>query len=112
MILTEEEARTKWCPFVRLGHGYNRLLLNGTEPGKVPHTANCIASDCMAWQVVDDGHDRIVPPTTAIEFELITQGYVRVPAPDVGYSKPGARPPTGCCGLAERVVTVVQEAED
>ena len=36
-MLTESDAKKKWCPFVRV----------------VPFTvANCIASRCMAWQWV------------------------------------------------------------
>ena len=61
--MTEDEARQKWCPFVRevicgqserLG-SYNRF--EGTQAG-----CNCIASDCMAWRLAeyelkDDGHE-------------------------------------------------------
>lgn len=40
MILTEHEAREKWCPFARAVVGKT-----GTE---------CIASQCMAWDWEDD----------------------------------------------------------
>ncbi len=75
MLLTEEEAKAKWCPFARAtvyvrgdlgdgkepvnlaGHGCNRIL---TDDAKI--TANlqgviddlgatkCMASKCMAWR--------------------------------------------------------------
>ena len=47
--MTEEEAKTKWCPKARsydLGVSANRLSANG-EPMK---ECFCIASKCMAWE--------------------------------------------------------------
>ena len=62
--MTEEEAKTKWCPFTRMVFGYdkgttqpfNRFM---TEPGdemkKMQAAMNgtngtkCIGSDCMMW---------------------------------------------------------------
>lgn len=49
--MTEDEAKTKWCPFARvlssLQHGIgNRDVRGGSySPG-----ALCIASACMAWR--------------------------------------------------------------
>lgn len=40
--MTEEEAKTKWCPQVREGD---------YRPDNIRH-ANCIGSACMAWQWV------------------------------------------------------------
>ena len=42
MRLTEEDARTKWCPHVRI-NGFNRDLNQDAYP-------LCIASNCMAWR--------------------------------------------------------------
>ncbi len=39
MILTEEEARTKWCPHDKTER-YNNFAAHN----------RCIASDCMAWR--------------------------------------------------------------
>lgn len=56
MILTEEEARTKWCPEVRFVIGPNTPTWQGSwwdsrgETGKPPL---CIASNCMMWRWFD-----------------------------------------------------------
>jgi len=45
---TEDEARTKWCPFVRL-----RLFTTGGSQNRGHETddkADCIGSACMAWR--------------------------------------------------------------
>jgi len=56
MICTEQEAKTKWCPQVRLTDGdvgdpFNRTA---TMIADGPGTAVCcIGSDCMLWVWVD-----------------------------------------------------------
>lgn len=45
--MTEEEAKTKWCPMRRLteiGH----VRITNVDPGI--HTLNCIGSACMMWR--------------------------------------------------------------
>ena len=50
--MTEDEATTKWCPFVRyvsesLPEGY----ASGNKFAYVEDThTNCMASDCMMWR--------------------------------------------------------------
>ena len=48
--MTEEKAKTKWCPMVRhindvkVPVACNRDALNGVQPYN-----SCIASECMMW---------------------------------------------------------------
>lgn len=49
--MTEDEARTKWCPMVRyaaerIEPGYNRT----EDIDKTMQRSACIASDCMMWR--------------------------------------------------------------
>ena len=55
-IVTEEEAKTKWCPFARVPVGTETLewvvgnRANQTGPGGLYKGSKCIASQCMAWR--------------------------------------------------------------
>jgi hypothetical protein len=57
MIYTEDEAKEKWCPMVRMmddssfNHpvAYNRCWLSGDTEDN-PDEARCIGSRCMAWR--------------------------------------------------------------
>ena len=46
--MTEKEAQKKWCPFVRLSGGHNRI--DKTTDGLSHWNSRCIASDCMMWE--------------------------------------------------------------
>jgi len=54
--MTEEEAKTKWCPFVRAvsvdsGHSAANRIALPKEAVALPVSARCIASACMAWRM-------------------------------------------------------------
>lgn len=56
MMLTEAEAKTKWCPFARitLQHdgtnvSWNRICTDDDKLSLTEHV-RCIASECMAWR--------------------------------------------------------------
>ena len=48
--MTEEEAKSKWCPHVRSYQGG----WNVGSTDRVPKQALCIGSRCMAWRWVQD----------------------------------------------------------
>ena len=45
MILTEEGAKTKWCPCARQSQSNDATYNRSSDSG-----VNCIASACMAWR--------------------------------------------------------------
>jgi hypothetical protein len=65
MLVTEEQAREKWCPFVRFDdEGCNRHYVQAhhipeTDEQVARHSDNnpvyarCVASSCMAWRWSD-----------------------------------------------------------
>lgn len=51
--MTEDEAKTKWCPMVRYvstrGEGINRWISeDDAQPS--PDMAKCLGSGCMMWR--------------------------------------------------------------
>lgn len=71
-MMTEDEAKTKWCPFVlsymENRHGsttppsnrYEVQTESGWKTNESPSSCRCIASDCMAWRwggFTQDGDD-------------------------------------------------------
>lgn len=86
MLLTEEEAKTKWCPHVRHSGEVGGTFNRGTQHGPLndhEHNAgtlcNCIASACMAWRLgyveeVRPDHPMALPasdPRTKLDRYLI-----------------------------------------
>lgn len=84
-MLTETEAKTKWCPFARYtssrGQGINRWAM-ADDYNLSPGPAKCLGSACMAWRWKED------------------EGFKR--AADAEYRKTGKRLENDCgyCGLA------------
>lgn len=52
MFSSPEDARKKWCPFVRIegNNRFNNMLTDGFGDANNPH--HCIAEKCMAWREV------------------------------------------------------------
>ncbi|WP_188260832.1 hypothetical protein [Azospirillum tabaci] len=51
MLMTEEQARTKWCPKARASdQAEPPLSINRVRTNKPDGDCLCIASDCMAWR--------------------------------------------------------------
>lgn len=61
MIVTEQAARTKWCPHART-YSYPPEAVDGTAVGGVNRgslgaTVNCTGSACMAWRWSEQERD-------------------------------------------------------
>lgn len=54
MIVTEEEAKTKWCPESRTGMyaGSGGVAVNRHCADEVRDETRCIGSACMAWRFI------------------------------------------------------------
>lgn len=63
-IMTEKEAKTRWCPMIRAGEATKEsvISINRLFDGSSPKGSHCIASDCMAWRLAHkdaaDGTER------------------------------------------------------
>jgi hypothetical protein len=104
--VTEEEAKTRWCPFVRLtadGQGewhVNRDPSLPSSPGDT-QAYRCIASACMAWRWL---------PAPEVQSKLVairdyreqhnTDLVTAKNAVEAAWTKPVAT--DGFCGLAGR----------
>lgn len=99
-LLTEEEAKTKWCPY------------SNTHPSQAG--AQCIGSSCMAWRKHDDGdrveYDEKVIPIKPGEcnppFTGTPEGYEVVSYGSMTFScrkETGRKPPRGYCGAFGKV---------
>lgn len=89
MLLTEEDARMRWCPFavsanpIPVGPLYQVTGHNRDHPsGNIPA---CIASSCMAWRWNSEKAFR--------EIDLVTSDVIK---------EEEVKPRLGFCGLARK----------
>lgn len=58
--MTEDEAKTKWCPKamvpMRSGDSSRNRGLTGNGDTFLPEGTLCIASECMAWRETSTQH--------------------------------------------------------
>lgn len=105
--MTEDEAKTKWCPFVRAwecgGQSWVARPLTGPEDGgqMTAEKAFCMGSACMAWRWSD-------AKRTATFLDAVQAHMKSVPNPNfakstqVVYAERGREfeQTEGYCGLA------------
>lgn len=99
--MTEEEAKTKWCPFARVqtvlydktrgpeaiigaGGGHNRTPSETREAIKAPLASFCVGSGCAVWRLEPDTRETV---TVVIE-------------PDGNFHEKNPIERSGHCGLA------------
>lgn len=46
--MTEDEAKTKWCPFA-IASG-KRFAINRAPEGEINNSCKCLGTACMAWR--------------------------------------------------------------
>lgn len=76
--MTEDEARQKWCPFVRLSAQQDTSHAQGycwNNRGDDTHDANCIASDCMAWREAGEAYVPCAPTEEGFTYVAAPAGY-------------------------------------
>ena len=82
-LMSEEVAKTKWCPMARVmniqGQGGGNRWDGSGAPMDGPTNCQCIASKCMMWQ--------------------LTEEFIIVSEPDV---VPVVRANAGYCGLVNK----------
>ena len=59
MLVTEEDARSKWCPAARTGAYSDRGPMGAVTTNRDPRievsqSCLCLASDCAAWRWAED----------------------------------------------------------
>jgi hypothetical protein len=110
--MTEEEAKTKWCPFARshvsatITRDRNPFQVAMTAVNRVENTDSppqytfCLGSFCMAWRWE-------VFPGAEEEYRFLFQGEDR-PPPGEGWLRTERgwsrkKTPEGFCGLAGKI---------
>lgn len=87
MLLSEKEAKTKWCPYamsaVRRYADSVTVVNRRIGSGKPDVDCLCITTDCMAWRVVSVQKDN----------ETVKMGYCGLAGkPEIEEPKPASAP--------------------
>lgn len=59
--MTEEESKSKWCPYTQKAHG----------PADEFGVANCIGSRCMMWRLEKEERPAFVPGKPAPKYRIV-----------------------------------------
>jgi hypothetical protein len=65
--MTEQEAKRKWCPLVRVFETKDGEQWNNRPDSGFVSDAYCIGSACMAWRWLPRGHDMRGGPVAIVK---------------------------------------------
>ena len=96
--MTEEEAKTKWCPNVRVTTLDEKIASNRGRYVRNDDDTNCIGSACMVWRLFG-GYEEQTHATGLPPLPLANEGWA---VHEVGTYVTTYRRPRmdGFCGLA------------
>lgn len=94
--MTEDEAKTKWCPFARVGTsshpGYPAINRDVEGGVRTEEASRCEGSACMAWRWRRYADDERIPNGVWVD-----------PTGAAAVGAKGNLKPIGYCGLAGAV---------
>ena len=105
MYITEDEAKTKWCPMARMASGNRSCNRYDVEHLPLPRGSFCIASACMMWcSKKSDPEQRILPVGEEPEPDAKSKGWETPTTTTFGRVVwERSRPAKGFCGLAVKL---------
>lgn len=94
MTMTEAEAKTKWCPNVRIAvhAGHGGAACNRHPEGSVKEDTLCIASACMFWRWDVDSSPAMEALAKARMQSEMTQARAMSYVPTRGYCGQAGKP--------------------
>lgn len=101
-MLTEDEAKKKWCPMVRAG---NEAGCNRNESDASGRLDRCIASECMMWQWLPKTHYREMELWSKSKNTKVNSAHSDDAdwRPIYGEKSDEPPPAVGYCGLMQRM---------
>lgn len=98
--MTEDEAKTRWCPFVRF-HVEGKAPTFTATPNREQRGTRCIGAACMAWRVVTGmGKTRVHP--SVLDKHWLGWNVTDATPDERGFVEitPPPQASVGFCGLA------------